>query len=297
LRQTTELLDLIGHTPLVKIRKRVFAKLESVNPSGSIKDRMALYMLEAAEKAGVLTPGCEIVEATSGNTGIAFAMIATLRGYRFTAILAETMSAERRQMMQVYGAHLVLTPTMEDAVRRVDEYADADRVWLPRQFDNQLNIDCHRDTTGREILQQLDDIGAVVAGVGTGGTLMGVAEALRSRVPDLQVVAVEPAESPVLSGGQPGHHQIQGIGSGFIPKLVDPSRIDEIVRIRSADAIQMARRLAQEQGLLVGISSGANVLAARRIAERMPNSNVVTVLPDSGNRYLSLGLGQPQQAD
>jgi len=225
MRQIVEILDLVGNTPLLKIRENVFAKLEAVNPSGSIKDRMALCMLEAAEKNKEIKPGCEIIEATSGNTGISFAMIATLKGYKFTAIMAATMSVERKHIMQMYGANIILTPTMEDAVTKLEEYNHKDNVWLPRQFDNQANVDCHRETTGKEILQQLDEIGAFVAGVGTGGTLMGVAETLRKQFPNIKVVAVEPTESAVLSGGKAGLHKIQGIGPGFIPKIVDMSKL------------------------------------------------------------------------
>jgi len=217
-------------------------------------------------------------------------MIAALKDYRFTAIMCETMSVERKHIMQMYGANIILTSTMEDAVTKLEEYTNKDNVWLPRQFDNQTNVDCHRETTGKEILQQLDEIGAFVAGVGTGGTLMGVAEALRKQFPNIKVVAVEPTESAVLSGGKAGPHKIQGIGPGFIPKIVDMSRIDEIVRVKSDDAIEMTRRLARENGLFVGFSSGANVLASLQIAEKMPNENIVTVLPDRADRYLSVGL-------
>lgn len=280
----------IGNTPLAKIGEHVHAKLEATNPSGSIKDRMAWYMLEVAEKNNEIEPGSEIVEATSGNTGISFAMIAALRGYKFTAIMAETMSAERRQIMRAYGANLILTATMEDAVKKLEEFAAKDNVWLPRQFDNHANVDCHRATTGQEILQQLDKIDAFVAGVGTGGTLMGVAEALKKEFCNVRIVAVEPAESPVLSGGRAGPHEIQGIGSGFIPKIVDMSKIDEVVTVRSEDAIEMARKLARENGLFVGISSGANALASLRMSKNLPNKRIVTVLPDSADRYLSMGL-------
>ena len=285
-----QIMNLIGNTPLVEISENVFAKLEAANPSGSIKDRMALYMLEAAEEKGEIKPGYEIVEATSGNTGISFAMISTLRGYRFTAIMAETMSLERRQIMRAYGAHFILTPTMEDAIRELEGFAEKRGVWLPGQFDNRRNVDCHRETTGKEILRQIDDVGAFVAGVGTGGTLMGVAEALRMEHPDVKIVAVEPAESPVLSGGKPGPHKIQGIGSGFIPRIVDLSQVDEVVTVSSEDAVDTARWLAKKRGLFVGISSGANVLASLKTAKQANGKNVVTVLPDSANRYLSMRL-------
>lgn len=291
MKESRPILDRIGKTPLVKVKGRVFAKLEAVNPSGSIKDRMALYILEVAERNNEIKPGYEIVEATSGNTGISFAMIAALKGYRFTAIMPETMTPERRQIMQAYGARFILTSTMKDAVERLERCTTQENVWLPKQFDNQANVDCHRETTGREILQQLNEIGAFVAGVGTGGTLIGVAQALKEKLPDVQIVAVEPAESPVLSSGQVGVHKIQGIGSGFVPKIVDLNVIDEIVKVRSDDAIRMARRLARERGLFVGISSGANVLASLEIAKKTPlEKNIVTVLPDSANRYLSMTL-------
>lgn len=290
MEEITQILNLIGNTPLIKIRENIFAKLESVNPSGSIKDRMALHMLEIAEKNNEIKPGYEIIEATSGNTGISIAMIAALKGYKFTAIMAETMSAERRQIMRAYDASFILTPTMEDAVKKLEEFTTKENVWLPRQFENKTNVDCHRETTGKEILQQLDKIGAFVAGVGTGGTLMGVAEALRKKFPNIKIVAVEPAESAILSGGKAGLHKIQGIGPGFIPKIVDISKIDEVVKIKSDDAIEMTRKLARENGLFVGISSGANILASLEIAKKMPNENTVTVLPDSADRYLSMEL-------
>ncbi len=289
-KETKKILDLIGKTPLIRIGENVYAKLEAANPSGSIKDRMVWFMLEMAEKNNEIKRGYEIIEATSGNTGISFAMVSTLRGYKFTAIMSETMSAERRQIMQAYGASFILTPTMEDAVKKLEEFTTKEKVWLPRQFDNQTNVDCHRETTGKEIIQQLDEVGAFVAGVGTGGTLMGVGEALRKKFPNVKVVAVEPAESSVLSGGKPGVHKIQGIGPGFIPKIVDMSKIDEVVTVKSEDAIEMTRKLVRKEGLFVGISSGANVLASLRISTNMPNKNIVTVLPDSADRYLSMGF-------
>jgi len=282
--------DLIGKTPLIKIRESVFGKLEAANPSGSIKDRLALYTLEVAEKNNEIRPGYKIVEATSGNTGISFAMTAALKGYKFTAIMPKTMSVERRQIMRAYSANLMLTPTMECAVKKVEEFLDKPNVWLPRQFDNPANVDCHRETTGKEILQQVDKIGAFVAGVGTGGTLMGIAEALRKKFPDVKIVAVEPAESAVLSDGKAGVHKIQGIGPGFIPKIVDMNKVDQVVKVKSDDAVEMTRKLATEKGLFVGISSGANVLASLEIAKKIPKKNIVTVLPDRADRYLSMGL-------
>lgn len=286
----SDILTTIGNTPLIKIEENVFAKLESLNPSGSIKDRMALYMLNEAEKKGYLRRGYRIIEATSGNTGISFAMIAALKGYRFTAIMAKTMSRERRQMMRAFGADFILTQTMQDAVREAEKFVKKPKVWVPGQFRNETNVDCHRETTGREILEQIDNIGAFVAGIGTGGTLMGVAQTLRKKFQDVKIIAVEPAESAVLSGGKPGEHRIQGIGPGFIPRIVDTDQLDGIVTIKSNDAIDMARKLAKEKGLFVGISSGANVLAALEVAKKIKGKNILTVLPDSANRYLSMGL-------
>jgi cysteine synthase A len=294
MKEMKQILNLVGNTPLVKIRENIFAKLEAANPSGSIKDRMALYMLESAEKNNEIRPGYEIIEATSGNTGISFAMIAALKGYKFSAIMSDTMSAERRQIMRAYGARCILTPvlTTEGAVKKLEEFRTKKNVWLPRQFDNQANVECHRETTGKEILQQLDNIGAVVAGVGTGGTLMGITEALIKEFPNVKVVAVEPEECAALSCGKVGVHKIQGIGPGFIPSIVDMSRIDEVIAVKSDLAIEMTRKLALENGLFVGISSGANVLASLDVAKTIPNKNIVTVLPDSANRYLSTGLFQ-----
>ncbi|MFW6111070.1 MAG: cysteine synthase A [Thermoproteota archaeon] len=285
-----QILNLIGNTPLIHYRDNIFAKLESRNPSGSIKDRMTAYMLKAAEEKGEIKPGDRIVEATSGNTGVSFSMLSAVKGYNFTAVMAETMSEERRQMMRAYGADFILVPTMEDTIKKLKEYEGVEGVWLPRQFDNQANVDSHRETTGKEILQQLTNIGAFVAGVGTGGTLMGVAEALKSKYPEVKIVAVEPAESPVLSGGKPGPHNVQGIGSGFIPEIVDLNKIDQIVTIKSKEAMDTARKLTQNHGLFVGISSGATILASTKIAEKMPDKNVVTVLADSADRYLSTEL-------
>jgi cysteine synthase A len=290
MEEIKQILDLIGNTPLIEIRENVFAKLEAANPTGSIKDRMALYMLETAEKNNEVKRGYEIIEATSGNTGISFAMIASLKGYKFTAIMPETMSAERRQIMRAYGANFILTQTMEDAVKKLEEFSDKPNVWLPRQFDNQTNVECHRETTGKEILQQLDRIGAFVAGVGTGGTLMGVSEALRKKFPKVQIIAVEPAESSVLCGGKAGSHKIQGIGPGFVPNILDTNKIDAVINVKSDDAVEMTRKLARQKGLFVGISSGANVLASLEIAKKMPRENIVTVLPDRADRYLSMGL-------
>ncbi|MFO8132410.1 MAG: cysteine synthase family protein [Thermoplasmatota archaeon] len=281
------ILDTVGDTPLLKL-DGVYAKLEATNPTGSIKDRLARYLVEQAEKRGELERGDLILEVTSGNTGISLAMIAAVKGYRFKAVMPRSMSPERRKMIRLFGGEVILTPAEEDmtgAVNRYEAYAAAsDDVWLPRQFDNPDNIAAHRDGIGQEVADEVEDIDAVVVGVGTGGTLLGIAQAL---LDDVHIVAVEPAESPVLSGGPADHHDIQGIGEGFVPSLVEDNRelIDDIVTIQSADALDMQRLLAHRHGLLVGPSSGANMLAARQVAGRY--ENVVTVLPDRGERYIN----------
>jgi len=296
------ILDLVGNTPLVKLAKindtssTILAKLEALNPSGSIKDVMALYMMEMAEKKGLLKPGGTIIEATSGNTGISFAMLAPLKGCKFIAVMPEHMSKERRQMMQAFGAEIILTPEKEGFIgtlNKVEQLARENKdAWLPRQFDNPDNIAAHREITAKRILEEVRErIDVFVAGVGTGGTLMGVAEALRKVHPDIKIVAVEPAESAVMSGGKPSSHLIQGIGPGFIPSLVNMALIDEVIKVKSSDAVDTTRRLIKEEGLMVGISSGANVFAALEIARRSgKGKTIVTVLVDRGERYLSMDL-------
>jgi cysteine synthase A len=296
------ILELVGNTPVVELTKinntssTILAKLEALNPSGSIKDVMALYMMDKAEKKGLLKPGSKIIEATSGNTGISFAMLAPLKGYKFVAVMPEHMSKERRQMMQAFGAEVVLTPETEGFVgtlEKAEQLAKENKsVWLPRQFDNPDNIAAHREITGRRILQQVRDrIDAFVAGVGTGGTLMGAAEALRKVYPKVRIVAVEPAESAVMSGGKPSSHLIQGIGPGFVPSLVNMDLIDEVIKVKGNDAVAITKRLMKEEGLMVGISSGANVLAALEVAQRLgKGKTIVTILPDRGERYLSMDL-------
>ncbi|HOA47322.1 MAG TPA: cysteine synthase A [Candidatus Paceibacterota bacterium] len=286
-------LELIGNTPLIKIGD-IFAKLETVNPSGSVKDRMAWYMIKKAEERKELKPGNKIIEVTSGNTGISFAMISAVRGYKFTAIMPESMSVERRKMIKAFGAEIFLTPAKKDMAGAVEQYqklikANPD-AWLPRQFENPDNIAAHREGLGKEIIKQTKGkIDSFVAGVGTGGTLIGTAQALKKINPKIKIIAVEPAESAILSGKKPGLHKIQGIGEGFIPKLVQENIaiIDEVLMIGSNEAIDTSKELAEKFGILVGISSGANVLAARRIKEKYGFKNIVTVLPDRGERYLS----------
>jgi len=294
------ILESIGDTPLIKLNKvndtnsRIYVKLENLNPSGSIKDVMTLYMVKSAEKKGILKPGSKIMEATTGNTGISFAMISAVKGYKFIAVMPENMSIERRKIMQALGAEVILTPAKEDmsgAIKRLEELAKKElEIWLPLQFENMDNIRAHREITGREILKKIKKkIDVFVAGVGTGGTLMGVAATLREVNSYTKIIAVEPAESAVMSGKAPGLHKIQGIGEGFIPPLMKMEIVDEIISVSSLEAMNMSKRLAKEEGLLVGISSGANVFAALKIAQKIKGRNtIVTILPDSGGRYLTM---------
>ena len=287
----TNILNIIGNTPLINING-IYAKLETTNPSGSIKDRMVGYMIKQAKKNGELKKGDEIIEVTSGNTGIALAMISAIRGYNFTAIMPESMSIERRNMIKAFGGKVILTPAKEDIAGAVKKYneiiAKNPNAWLPKQFENPDNITAHEKGLGQEIIRQMDgNIDAFVAGAGTGGTLIGVAKALKNINPKVKIFAVEPKESAVLSGDNAGLHLIQGIGEGFIPKLLQDNLdlIDEIITIKSQDAVNMSKKLAKQYGLLVGISSGANILAAK-LAQKL-YKNVITVLPDRGERYLN----------
>jgi cysteine synthase len=297
-------LDLVGNTPLIRLNRvigpgaaAVYAKVESMNPAGSVKDRIALSMIEEAEQSGRLRPGATIVESTSGNTGIGLAMIAAAKGYHLILMMPDDMSLERRKLLTRYGAELVLTPrtdgmtgavrAAEDLLRKHPDY------FMPQQFENPANPEIHRRTTGPEILRALDGAApdAFVAGVGTGGTITGVGQVLKKHRPDTLIVAVEPSASPVLSGGRPRPHGIQGIGASFIPKVFDRSVVDEIITVDDEDAMRMALRLTREEGLLVGISAGANVHVSQGIARRLgAGRTVVTVLPDTGERYLSVDL-------
>jgi cysteine synthase A len=298
-----DILQLIGNTPVVRLRRlpqpgsaTVWAKLEGFNPGGSVKDRIALSMVEAAERDGRLQPGGTIVEPTSGNTGIGLAMVAAARGYRLILTMPETMSVERRALLKAYGAELVLTPGAEGmagAVARAEALVRENPAYfMPQQFKNPANPQVHRETTAREILAQVPGkVDAFVAGVGTGGTITGVGEVLKARWPDVRIVAVEPADSPVLSGGKPGPHKIQGIGAGFIPDVLRVDLLDEVIPVTYEAARETARRLAREEGILVGISSGAAAWAALQVAARLgEGKTVVVVLPDTGERYLSTGL-------
>jgi cysteine synthase A len=284
-------LGTIGNTPMIKVGK-IFAKLETTNPSGSIKDRMALYIIEKAEKAGKLKKGQTIIEITSGSTGIAFAMVAALKGYKFLAIMPGSMSVERVKIMKLFGAKIILTPAEKDIEGAFEEYERVVKknksAFFPRQFSNEDNVEEHKKFLGKEILHQMNGkVDAFVAGAGTGGTIIGVGLALKKVNPKVKIVVVEPSESAVLSGGKPGIHQIYGIGEGFVPDILQRHRkvIDEVIAISTKDAFRRTKELAKENGLLVGISSGANVIAAEMLAKKY--KNVVTVLPDRGERYLS----------
>lgn len=300
-RIADNLTDLIGGTPLLRLRRMargaaadLVVKVESFNPGGSIKDRIGYNMILRAEEKGLLKPGSVIIEPTSGNTGIALAFVAAARGYRLILTMPDTMSMERRNLLKAYGAELVLTPGsagMNGAVRKAEELAkEIPGSYMPQQFENPANPEIHRLTTAEEIWSDTDGkVDIVVGGVGTGGTITGIAQVLKPRRPNLKIVAVEPAESPLLSGGNPGPHKIQGIGANFIPAVLDLSLVDEIIKVGSGDAFETGRRLAREEGLLVGISSGAAAFAALELARRGENKGklIVAVLPDSGERYLS----------
>ena len=295
--------DLVGRTPLLHLGgidagtgARILAKLESFNPAGSVKDRIGLAMIEAAERAGKLVPGKSvIVEPTSGNTGVALSFVAAAKGYRCILTMPETMSVERRNLLGAYGAELVLTPGaegMRGAIAKANEIvAETPDAFLPQQFENPANPEIHRETTAAEIWDATGgEVDYLVAGVGTGGTLTGVGEVLRSRRPGVRVIAVEPSDSPVLSGGDPGPHRIQGIGAGFVPDVLNTDVYDEVIKVEVPDALEMTRRLARTQGVLAGISSGANVWAALQVAQRpeAAGKTIVTVVADTGERYLSI---------
>ncbi len=298
------IMETIGNTPLVKLNNiskglygLIVAKLEYFNPMSSVKDRIGYAMIEAAEREGKLKPGMTIVEPTSGNTGIGLAFVAAAKGYRIILTMPETMSLERQKLLKAFGAELILTPGLEGmkgAIRKAEELVSQHKdYYMPQQFKNPANPEIHRKTTAIEIWEDTDGkIDIIVAGVGTGGTITGVAEVIKKRKPELKAVAVEPADSPVLSGGKPGPHKIQGIGAGFVPDVLNKEIIDEIIIVTDKDAGLTARRMAREEGILCGISSGAAVWAAIQVASRIENKGkmIVVIIPDCGERYLSTWL-------
>jgi cysteine synthase A len=293
------ILDLIGSTPVVKLRNipqkddaEVWGKLESMNPGGSVKDRICLSMIETAEREGKLKPGGTIVEPTSGNTGIGLALVSAVKGYRLILTMPDTMSEERRSLLTAYGAKLILTPDtkgMGGAIQKAEQLVlEHPDYFMPQQFNNPANPDIHRRTTAVELLKQFKRIDAFVSAVGTGGTISGVGEVLKDKMADIKIYAVEPSASPVLSGGEPGYHHIQGIGAGFVPQVLNRRIYDEIITVSDEDAARYARRLALEEGVFVGISSGAAVYAALQVAKKLgKGSVVVTIFCDTGERYLS----------
>jgi len=303
-RIAEDITQLVGNTPLVRIRRlmgdagaTVVAKLEFYNPASSVKDRIALSMIEAAEREGLIKEDTIILEPTSGNTGIGLAFVCAAKGYRCVLVMPDTMSVERRILLRAFGAELILTPGsegMKGAIRKAEELAASDpRYFIPQQFKNPANPEIHRRTTAEEIWRDTDgQVDILVAGVGTGGTITGVAEVIKQRKPSFQAIAVEPADSPVLSGGEPGPHKIQGIGAGFIPEVLNTEIIDEVIQVTNEDAFAMARRAAREEGILVGISSGAALHAAAQVARRPENAGklIVVIIPSCGERYLSTAL-------
>lgn len=295
--------DLVGQTPLVKLNRMarpdsadIYLKLEYFNPGSSVKDRIALAMIEAAEKSGDLKEGSTIIEPTSGNTGIGLAMIAAAKGYKSVLVMPDTMSLERRNLLRAYGADLVLTPGaegMKGAIGKAEELSKENGWFMPQQFNNEANPEVHRLTTGPEIADALDRVDAFISGIGTGGTITGAGSVLKERFPEVKIIAVEPTDSAVLSGGQPGPHKIQGIGAGFVPKVLDTDIYDEIIQVTNDEAYDTARRAAKEEGILGGVSSGAAIFAALQVAEKLgKGKKVVAILPSNGERYLSTPLYQ-----
>ncbi|MCF6139613.1 cysteine synthase A [Pseudalkalibacillus berkeleyi] len=304
MRVGNSIVDLIGQTPIVKLNRLtseedadVYLKLEFMNPGSSVKDRIALSMIETAEKAGALKENDTIIEPTSGNTGIGLAMVAAAKGYRTILVMPDTMSMERRNLLRAYGAKLILTPGaegMKGAIAKAEALASERGYFMPQQFQNEANPAVHRDTTGKEIVEQMgDQLDAFVSGIGTGGTITGAGEVLKEHYPSIQIYAVEPTDSPILSGGSPGPHKIQGIGAGFVPSILNTSIYDEVLTITSDESFEYARKAAREEGLLGGISSGAAIAAALKVAKKLgKGKKVLAIIPSNGERYLSTPLYQ-----
>ncbi|MGG3136029.1 cysteine synthase A [Bacillus velezensis] len=304
-RIANSITELIGNTPIVKLNRLtdensadVYLKLEYMNPGSSVKDRIGVAMIEAAEKEGKLKAGDTIIEPTSGNTGIGLAMVAAAKGLRAILVMPDTMSMERRNLLRAYGAELVLTPGaegMKGAIKKAEELAEEHGYFVPQQFNNAANPEIHRQTTGKEIVEQFgdDQLDAFVAGIGTGGTITGAGEVLKEAYPSIKIYAVEPADSPVLSGGKPGPHKIQGIGAGFVPETLNTDIYDQIIPVKNEDAFEYARKTGKEEGILGGISSGAAIYAALEIAKKLgKGKKVLAIIPSNGERYLSTPLYQ-----
>ncbi|MDF0727811.1 cysteine synthase A [Cytobacillus sp. S13-E01] len=299
--------ELVGQTPIVKLNRLVgensadvYLKLEFMNPGSSVKDRIALAMIETAEKEGKLTEGDTLIEPTSGNTGIGLAMVAAAKGLKAVLVMPDTMSIERRNLLRAYGAELVLTPGadgMNGAIRKAEELANEHGYFMPQQFKNEANPEVHRLTTGKEIVEQMSEgLDAFISGIGTGGTITGAGDVLKENFPGIKIIAVEPTDSAILSGGKPGPHKIQGIGAGFVPDVLDTTIYDEVITIKNEEAFEYARRAAREEGILGGISSGAAICAAIKVAEKLgKGKKVLAILPSNGERYLSTPLYQFDQ--
>lgn len=303
-RVANSVAELIGQTPIVKLNRitdensaEVYLKLEYFNPGSSVKDRIALAMIEAAEEKGVIKPGVDtIIEPTSGNTGIGLAMVAAAKGYKAVFVMPETMSLERRNLLRAYGAELVLTPGpegMKGAIAKAEALAEEKGFFMPQQFKNEANPEVHKRTTGKEIVEQMDQLDAFVSGIGTGGTISGAGSVLREKFPNVKIYAVEPQDSAVLSGGKPGPHKLQGLGAGFVPDTLNTEIYDEVIQVGTEEAFEASRRAAREEGILGGISSGAAIHAALKVAKELgKGKKVLAIIPDNGERYLSTPLYQ-----
>src|SRR5690625_3857 len=304
MKVANDITGLIGETPIVKLNRTVdensadvYVKLEFSNPGSSVKDRIALAMIERAEEEGKIKPGDTIVEPTSGNTGIGLALVAAAKGYKLVVVMPDTMSQERRNLLRAFGAELYLTPGadgMKGAIEKAEQLEEEHGYFMPQQFDNEANPDVHEQTTGQEIVKQMTDgLDAFISGIGTGGTITGAGKVLKKKFKDIKLYAVEPVDSPVLSGGSPGPHKIQGIGAGFVPKVLDTDLYDGVIQVTNEESFQAARESASEEGVLVGISSGAAIAAAKKVAKELgKGKKVLAILPDSGERYLSTALFQ-----